>query len=174
VVQNANVQQKTDVMTRYILEELPKEAITKRWEKTRHMDTDQRANTTLLKLGIDPCRLGATTHTSLHQCAPTQARGVILTDALPCWLQLTRRWSISGVRPLPSLPLHPEETGYEDIKESRFLLRVSLSSGTASAHSIRLGMGNQVASKGRGDDVVFIGFAWRDIYLMYIDTIDDR
>ena len=174
MVQSAYVRQKTDVMTRYILEELPKEAITRRWEKTRHMDTDQRANTTLPKLGIDPCHLGATTHTFLHQCAPTRARGVILTDASLCWPQLTRRWSISGVRPLLSLPLHLEETGYEDIKGSRFLLRASLLSGTASAHSIRLGMGNQVAGKERGDDVVFIGFSCRDVYFVYVDTIDSR
>lgn len=78
------------------------------------------------------------------------------------------------MRLLLSLPLHPEETGYEDIKGSRFLLRVSLSSGTASAHSIRLGMGNQVAGKERGDDVVFIGFSCRDNYFVYVDTIDDR
>ena len=78
------------------------------------------------------------------------------------------------MRPLLSLPLHLEETGYEDIKGSRFLLRASLLSGTASAHSIRLGMGNQVAGKERGDDVVFIEFSCRDVYFVYVDTIDSR
>ena len=78
------------------------------------------------------------------------------------------------MRPLLSLPPHPEETVYEDIKGSRFLRRVSLSSGTASAHSIRLGMVNQVAGKGQGDDVVFIGFACRDSYLVYFDSFNNE